>query len=237
LDALYRQREVFSRSNDLERGTLAYVVANQLTHIYLNTITLHPQQADDEMDQWLAPEMILERGIATYVAMTLPREGNFAQNLDSAYETLKAAVWGEYPTIHEVDEATVSRYFDTIMGCYLAMGGSLAEASTFDPVLYTKAAAYATMREMDAASTWADFQIRRGELAGEMPEQSVPANELVTSFVCFLIEQASLPELLGALRSDEWETAYERTYDQLFDEWKTSLPYVMAAKNDWVGVP
>ena len=234
---LTRPVEVFQYANDLERGTLAYVVADQLAHMYLDAaVSPSMPEADMEQRRSLSRDILLERGVAAYVAMTLPRSGGFSQNLDSAYVALQAAVLGKYPVISGVPKDAVSRYYETVIGCYLAMGGSLANASTFDPVLYTDAAAFATMREMDAAQTWEDFHIQKGAQVGMTPEQSTPACELVTSFVCFLMKEASLPELIGVLRSDEWEAVYDRTYEQLFGEWKESLPYIMAAKSDWMGV-
>lgn len=225
LDAFaYLPNTVEPFADDLERGTLPYAVANGLSHIYLNTSPDWYQQG-----QWL------QRGVAAYIAMTLPRMGNFSQNLDSAYEALLAAASGEYPAIDGFVPDGVAGYYDMIVDCYLEMGGSLADASAFDPILYTNAAAYARMRDMESAQTWDDFQILQGKPT-DASRASIPPDEMITSFVCYLIDEASLRELIGVLKSDAWEAVYGRTYDRLFDDWKASLPYVMATKNDWMGI-
>jgi hypothetical protein len=203
---------------DLGQGTLPFAVARESAQLYLG-----------KGPQWYLEGQWLQQGVANYVAMTLPRIGDFSQGLDSAYETLAAAFSGEYPKVDGADKESIAHYYDMIIHCYLQMGGSLAEASVFDPVLYTNAAAYATMREMESYQIWENFQILQGE-----GDYYSPPDELITSFVCYLIEKASLPELAGVLASGEWEAAYGRTYDRLFSDWKASLPYIMGAKSEWV---
>lgn len=226
----YLPRTLDPCSDDLGKGTLAYVIANQLAHIYLDT------------QQWDVDEQWLQRGIAVYIAMTLPRGGDWQQNLDAAYAALLAVSNGEYPEM-EAPKETVSQYYDTVLNCYLEMGGTLADASAFDPVIYANAAAYATMQEMTYDDTWDRLGIyqesTQDNLAEDSPAQrlsteSMLPDELITSFVCYLVQKASLSELISTLMSEDgWETVYEKTYSQLFDDWKASLPYVLAVKNDW----
>lgn len=193
-------REVWLTPQGIDPTQTAYVIAHEVAHVFL-----------PEEHLWL------REGLASYIAMTLPRSDLPYQNLDGLYEALcEVKQLGESASF-EGDDAQMMYDLAAALACYEKNGGSLASKTTFNPILYAHAAAYA-IEPKQVSPDDEDFVLGEKEWRGSITHASY------TSFVSFLVEKHGLKNVIKvALSYNQLERVFGKSLDALQADWMKSL--------------
>lgn len=192
-------REVWLTPQSIDPLQTGYAIAHEIVHVFL-----------PEEHLWL------REGLASYIAMTLPRCDVPYQNLDGLYEMLYTLQQGEAVSLDAEDEQMMHDLV-AVVACYEKNGGSLASKTTFNPVLYTHAAAI-TITPAQVSPDDAAFSIGEREWHGSITHASY------TSFVSYLVQKYTLKNVIKvAVSYDRLEKVFGKPLDALQADWMKSL--------------